>query len=55
MIASTKIAGIRSKETLEQTIEEEQLKVNKIDRLAEGMSCGIDSKFFEEVNGSYLW
>ncbi|WP_423336006.1 hypothetical protein [Neobacillus sp. 19] len=41
MIGSAKIAGIRSKETLEQTIEEEQLKVNKIERLAEGMSRGL--------------
>lgn len=42
VIGSTKIAGFRSKETLEQIIEQEQSKVTKIELLAEGMSCGID-------------
>jgi predicted DsbA family dithiol-disulfide isomerase len=41
MIGDTKIAGMRSKETLEQIIEDE-LKKQKPQILIEGMSCGID-------------
>lgn len=42
VIGSTKIAGIRSKETLEQIIDEELSKQPKLEILSEGMSCGID-------------
>ncbi|PLR96755.1 DsbA family oxidoreductase [Bacillus sp. T33-2] len=43
VIGNTKIAGVRSKETLEQIINEELSKQkNEIEFLFEGMSCGID-------------
>ncbi|WP_053362621.1 DsbA family oxidoreductase [Bacillus sp. FJAT-27251] len=41
IIGDTKLAGMRSKETLEQIIEDE-LKKQKPQILMEGMSCGID-------------
>jgi predicted DsbA family dithiol-disulfide isomerase len=40
-IGSTIVAGIRSKETLEQIIADE-LKKQKTEILMEGMSCGVD-------------
>ncbi|OMP68418.1 DsbA family oxidoreductase [Domibacillus epiphyticus] len=41
IIGSTKLTGMRSKETLEQVIEDEKKK-QKISLLMDGMSCGID-------------
>lgn len=41
VIGDTKIAGLRSKETLEQIIDEENRK-QKPEILAEGMTCGTD-------------
>jgi predicted DsbA family dithiol-disulfide isomerase len=41
VIGSTKLTGMRSKETLEQVIEDEKKK-QKITLLMDGMSCGVD-------------
>jgi predicted DsbA family dithiol-disulfide isomerase len=43
VIGGTTVAGIRSKETLEQIINEESTKKQKPQILMDGMSCGIDS------------
>ncbi|MCP3763366.1 DsbA family oxidoreductase [Domibacillus sp. A3M-37] len=43
MIGSTKVSGIRSKEALEQIIEQERKKqTKKVTLLMDGQSCGID-------------
>jgi predicted DsbA family dithiol-disulfide isomerase len=42
VIGSTTVAGVRSKETLQQIIDEELTKQQKPQVLFEGMSCGID-------------
>ena len=41
IIGDTRIAGVRSKETLEQSIKDE-LDKQKPQILTEGMTCGID-------------
>jgi predicted DsbA family dithiol-disulfide isomerase len=41
LVGETKVAGMRSKETFEQIIQDE-LNKQKPQILMEGMSCGID-------------
>ncbi|PLR79395.1 2-hydroxychromene-2-carboxylate isomerase [Bacillus sp. V3-13] len=42
VIGDTVLAGVRSKETIEQVIEEELKKQRSDDQFFEGMACGID-------------
>lgn len=42
IIGSTTLSGIRSKETIQQVIEEELTKQRKPQILMDGMSCGVD-------------
>lgn len=42
VIGSTKLAGMRSKETFEQVIEQEKKKQKKVTLLMDGMSCDIN-------------